>query len=187
LPGTRQRMISAAMALLERRGLAAMSFSDVVTDSGAARGAIYHHFPGGKLQLAAEAAEATGTHVQGYFAGLSGTTPRAVVEAFLESIRPVIVASTAGGGCAVAAVTVDIGDRDPERTRALQAVAHHAFSSWTAVLTDKLTVAGLTPEGAADLACLLITLLEGAQILCRACGNLEPFDHAAGAILSCVS
>ncbi|MEU3069077.1 hypothetical protein ABZ712_19585 [Streptomyces sp. NPDC006906] len=33
-----------------------MSFTDVLTQSGAARGAIYHHFPGGKNQLATEAA-----------------------------------------------------------------------------------------------------------------------------------
>jgi hypothetical protein len=32
---------------------------------------------------------------------------------------------------------------------------------------------------AADLATTLITLLEGAQILCRAAGTLEPFDKAA--------
>src|SRR5579859_5109581 len=176
-------MVNAAVALLERRGLAAMSFSDIVADSGAARGAIYHHFPGGKLQLAGEAAEATGTQVTDVFASLPGTTPRAVVVAFLDTIRPVVAAASRGGGCAVAAVTVDIGDPDPDRTRALQAVAHSAFSAWTAALAARLTDAGLSRDRATNLAALLITLLEGAHVLCRAAGNLEPFDRASRAIL----
>src|SRR5579859_1077822 len=138
-------MVSAAVALLERRGLAAMSFSDVIADSGAARGAIYHHFPGGKLQLAGEAAAATGTQVRDFLAALPGATPRAVVEAFLASIRPVVGAAALGGGCAVAAVTIDIGEPDAERTRALQTVAHTAFSAWSATLAANLIAAGLAP------------------------------------------
>src|SRR5579859_3916257 len=121
-------MVNAAVALLERRGLAAMSFSDIVADSGAARGAIYHHFPGGKLQLAGEAAAATGTQVRDFLAALPGATPRAVV----------------------AAVTVDIGEPDAERTRALQTVAHTAFSAWSATLAANLIAAGLAPARAND-------------------------------------
>jgi prevent-host-death family protein len=38
-----------------------MSFTDILaSSSGAARGAIYHHFPGGKTQLVAEAAQRNG-------------------------------------------------------------------------------------------------------------------------------
>ncbi len=62
--GTRVRMINAAVELLQRRGVAGMSFSDVLAASGAARGAIYHHFPRGKEQLAAEAAARHGRDVR---------------------------------------------------------------------------------------------------------------------------
>jgi len=40
-------------------------------------------------------------------------------------------------------------------------------------------MACLPAEEAADLATLLITLLEGAHVLCRAAGTLEPFEQAA--------
>ena len=36
---------------MRRNGLAGTSFTEVLADSGAARGAIYHHFPGGKSEL----------------------------------------------------------------------------------------------------------------------------------------
>jgi AcrR family transcriptional regulator len=170
---TRTRMIDATVEALQRRGVAGMSFTEVLDNSGAARGAIYHHFPGGKAQIVAEAAARNGHDVRAHLAGLPADDPHTVVEAFLAAVRPVVEASTDGGGCAVAAITVDPGDD------ALRQVAATAFGSWVDQLAERLTVAGLGPEEAGGLATLLITLLEGAHVLCRAAGTLEPFDQAA--------
>ncbi|MFC1412619.1 TetR/AcrR family transcriptional regulator [Streptacidiphilus sp. N1-12] len=178
-------MISAAIGLLQRHGLAAMSFTDVLAESGAARGAIYHHFPGGKQQLALEAARRNAEDVRGHLHELPSGTPRDVVEVFLDNVRPVVQASAAGGGCAVAAVTVDGGAAITDQGR-LRTVATEAFTGWTDELEGKLTQAGMSPSQAAELATLMITTLEGAHILCRAAGSIAPFDRAAGALLSLV-
>ncbi|MHA3023196.1 TetR/AcrR family transcriptional regulator [Mycobacterium sp. BMJ-28] len=171
-------MIEAAVAELQVRGLSGMSFSDVLARSGAARGAIYHHFPGGKTQMVAEAAQANGRQVRGYLAALEATTPRGVVESFLDGIRPAVEASTKGGGCAVAAVAVgSIGESDP-----LRAVAAASFSSWVDQLAERLVSAGMNHDAASDLAQMLIAILEGAHVLCRAAGSIAPFDHAARAL-----
>ena len=53
----RKGMVEGAMALLARRGLHATSFSEVLAATGAPRGSLYHHFPGGKDQLVAEAVD----------------------------------------------------------------------------------------------------------------------------------
>ena len=174
---TRRRMVDAAVDALRQRGLAGMSFTDVLAGSGAARGAIYHHFPGGKRQLAAEAASRSGQDVLTHLKQLPTTNPPAVVEAFLAGVRPVVEESTRGSGCAVAALTVHL-DQDSDE---LRRVAAAAFASWVTQLTDALTTAGMTPDDAADLACLLINLLEGAHVLCRATSSLEPFDRAGRA------
>ncbi|WP_090364692.1 TetR/AcrR family transcriptional regulator [Mycolicibacterium fluoranthenivorans] len=175
---TRGRMIDAAIVELQQRGLSGMSFSDVLARSGAARGAIYHHFPGGKTQMAAEAAETNGRQVRGYLAALEATTPRGVVESFVHGIRPVVEASAAGGGCAVAAVAVgSAGESDP-----LRAVAAASFSSWADQLAERLASAGMDHNAASDLAQMLLAILEGAHVLCRAAGTIEPFDHAARAL-----
>ncbi|WIM92972.1 TetR family transcriptional regulator [Actinoplanes oblitus] len=179
---TRTRMIDAAVAALRQRGLAGMSFSDVLADSGAARGAIYHHFPGGKRQLAAEAASRNGQDVHAHLAGLPRTSPLAVVEAFLAGIRPVVEESTRGSGCAVAAVTLELDGNSAE----LRGVAAAAFASWAGQLAESLAAAGMARDDAADLASLLISLLEGAHVLCRAAGSLEPFDQAARAAVALV-
>ena len=168
---TRTRMIDAAVRALQQSGVAGMSFTEVLRDSGAARGAIYHHFPGGKAQLVAEAAEQNGRDVRERLAALPADSPSAVIEAFLALVRPVVEASAAGGGCAVAAVTVGEDDRE------LKAVAAQAFAGWADQIAELLVASGLAAPEARDLATTLITLLEGAHVLCRAAGSIEPFEQ----------
>jgi TetR/AcrR family transcriptional repressor of lmrAB and yxaGH operons len=183
---TRSRMITAAIGRLQRHGLAAMSFTEVLADSGAARGAIYHHFPGGKQQLALEAARRNAEDIRGYLRALPARTPRELAEAFLANVRPVVQASADGGGCAVAAVTVDGGAAITDQA-GLREVATTAFTGWTEELAGKLTAAGMSPPQATDLATLMITTLEGAHVLCRAAGSIDPFDRAAAAVLRTVT
>jgi TetR/AcrR family transcriptional repressor of lmrAB and yxaGH operons len=101
---TRARMIAAAVRSLQHDGAEGMSFTDVLRVSGAARGAIYHHFPGGKSQLVAEAATGNGNEIRAALAQLPAGSPAAVVRGFLHLIRPVVQESARGGGCAVAGV-----------------------------------------------------------------------------------
>jgi TetR/AcrR family transcriptional regulator, lmrAB and yxaGH operons repressor len=180
---TRARMISAAIGLLQRNGLAAMSFTDVLAESGAARGAIYHHFPGGKQQLALEAARRNAEDIRGYLNALPADNPRAVMQGFLDSVRPVVQASARGGGCAIAAVTVDGGTAVQDQA-ALRDTADAAFTGWTSELAAKLTQAGMASPRATELASLMIATLEGAHILCRAARSIAPFDSAATALLA---
>ena len=180
---TRTRMIDAALDSLRHRGVSGTSFTEVLERSGAARGAIYHHFPGGKNQLVAEAAARNGQDVRTSLSQLPTESPRGLVEAFLAMIRPVVEESTRGSGCAVAALTVGTDSAEA----GLREVAAEAFTAWRRELTGKLIAAGMPAEQAAGLAATLVTLLEGAHVLCRAAGDLEPFDQTARTIVSLVS
>ncbi|WP_395296784.1 TetR/AcrR family transcriptional regulator [Kitasatospora hibisci] len=171
---TRSRMVDAAVDALRERGLQGMSFTDVLAQSGAARGAIYHHFPRGKNQLAAEAALQHGREVRDRLAELRAADPKGVALAFVDFARPVALAAARGAGCAVAAVTVPANEDGGDLCRA----AAETFASWTEQLARNLREAGLPAADAEDKAALLIALLEGAQVLCRASGNTEPFERA---------
>ena len=173
-------MIEGATELFRKRGYSGTGFREVIALTGAPRGSIYHHFPGGKAQLVAEAASRNGADVRAQLVLLPATSPRTVVESFLAAVRPVVESATIGGGCAVAAVTVV----DDEHGDQLRRTAASAFASWIDALADALTRAGLTAGDATDLAATLIALLEGAHILCRAAESLAPFDHAARATLA---
>ena len=49
---SKERMIRSAYALFRVRGYSGTGFRDINAHSGVPRGAIYHHFPGGKSELA---------------------------------------------------------------------------------------------------------------------------------------
>jgi AcrR family transcriptional regulator len=56
---TKPRMIERAVVLLAKKGLQGTSFSEVLEASGAPRGSLYYHFPGGKEELVLVALTAT--------------------------------------------------------------------------------------------------------------------------------
>ena len=180
---TRERMIEAAVHALQRDGVEGMSFTEVLRESGAARGAIYHHFPGGKGQLVAEAATENGKEVRALLARLPPESPAAVVRSFLALIRPVVQESAGGGGCAVAAAAMASSARDHGR---LHDVAGVAVGSWVSELTGRFAAAGLAEDEARELASTLVTILEGAHVLARATGGIDRFDEAARAVTSLV-
>jgi len=51
---TRIRLLGAAMACVERWGLAKTSIEDVANEAGLSRATVYRHFPGGREQLISE-------------------------------------------------------------------------------------------------------------------------------------
>src|SRR2546422_11041409 len=107
-------MVRSAASLIRRRGLSRASFADIVADSGAPRGSIYHHFPQGKDQLAKEAIRATSDWVLAKQGACAAKTPVGVLECFIDLWRQVVVASNGAAGGVVAGGAVDTRPGAPE-------------------------------------------------------------------------
>jgi AcrR family transcriptional regulator len=58
-------MVLSAAALLREYGANATSIDRVLAHSGAPRGSVYHHFPGGRAQLIEEAVALAGAFISG--------------------------------------------------------------------------------------------------------------------------
>ena len=56
----RQALVWAAAKLFRRQGYSGTGLRDILAASGAARGSLYHHFPGGKEEIGAAAVTAAG-------------------------------------------------------------------------------------------------------------------------------
>ncbi len=110
---SRASMVRSAASLIRTRGVNATSFSDVLADSGAPRGSIYHHFPNGKEQLAEDAIRWTSERVLAHQRTCRATTPAGVLDCFIDMWRQVVLASGGAAGCVVAGVAIDTvaGDR----------------------------------------------------------------------------
>jgi AcrR family transcriptional regulator len=166
-------MVDGAMALLARRGLQATSFSEVLSATGAPRGSLYHHFPGGKDQLVAAAVDRAGAMLADAMEGVATARAEAVVERFLAIWRAVLTRSQCEAGCAVLAVTVATDSAE------LQSHATVVFRAWRELLSDLLRQAGLPSEVARRFAMVMIASAEGAVVLSRADQSLEPFEVVA--------
>src|SRR5216684_1012059 len=104
---SRASMVRSAASLISSRGVSATSFSDVLTDSGAPRGSIYHHFPEGKKQLAEDAIRWTSERVLAYQRACPAVTASGVLAYFMDMWRRVVLTSGGSSGCAVAGVAID--------------------------------------------------------------------------------
>ena len=168
-------MVYSAAALIQRRGLSRTSFSEVVADSGAPRGSIYHHCPEGKDQLAADAIGWTLQRVMAHQRRCAARTPLGVLDCFIDVWRQTVVDSGATAGCVVAGVAVDTM---PDATE-LMAQVRSAFDTWVSFLADQLHAAGLPKPRARPLAVAALAAMEGALILCRAERSVQPLETVA--------
>src|SRR5450755_3316124 len=172
----RRRMIQSAALLMRERGVEATSFSEVIERSGAPRGSIYHHFPGGKAQLIEESTRYAGDFIAaGLVAALEASDPVASVRAFVASWRAILRQSDYGAGCPVVAATLE-GDRTP----GARAAAGVAFARWEDLLADGIAGRGVAPARARSVATLTIAAIEGAVIVARAQRSSGPLDRVAG-------
>ncbi|GAA2246301.1 hypothetical protein GCM10009851_34670 [Herbiconiux moechotypicola] len=148
--------------------------------SGAPRGSLYHHFPGGKDELVLAAVGVAGDRAVRILDSLAGQPAPEIATAFLALWRAVLVHSEYAAGCAVAAVTVAAGDG------ALLDRAGEVFRTWRARLAELLAEGGVDPAHAPALAVSLIAGAEGAVVLARAERDISAFDLVAGEQLAAV-
>jgi TetR/AcrR family transcriptional repressor of lmrAB and yxaGH operons len=169
---SRERMVASAASLIGARGVEATSFSEVLSDSRAPRGSIYHHFPGGKRQLVGEALRRTTEQVLAYQKGCRATTAFGVLEHFVGLFREALTAARCTAGCPVAGVVLD--SYAEEGT--LREIVRRSFRSWVSLLTRQLVALRVPRRRARALALTTLAAVEGGLILCRAEGSVEPLD-----------
>jgi TetR/AcrR family transcriptional regulator, lmrAB and yxaGH operons repressor len=169
----RQRMIESAAVLMRERGVSATSFTEVLAHSGAPRGSIYHHFPGGKAQLIDEATRYAGEFTAAAFAtALAQDDPVAAISRFTDMWVRILQRSDFGAGCPVVAAALE--GADVARKSAAQ-----GFAKWQALLAKALEPHGVDPERARSLAALTIAAIEGGIVLARAQRSPEPLERVA--------
>jgi AcrR family transcriptional regulator len=174
----RERMIQSAALLFRSRGIEGTSFSDVLTHSRAPRGSIYHHFPGGKAELAEEATRYAGDFIAaGLVAALGDDDPVAAIRAFTASWLDVLRQGDFTAGCPVVAAAVE-GTRTPGARDAAGA----AFGRWEKLMAEAIKRRGLPPDRARSVATLVIASIEGAIVIARAQRSTEPLERVAAEV-----
>lgn len=169
---TRARMIETTARLLQHRGYHGASLNEILEASGAPRGSLYFHFPGGKEQLAIEATRAAVDEATQALAAMlaQSKTASAGVRAYAEAAAQLMRESDYTFGCPVSPLILDASGGVAE----LAKLCREAFEAWTGMIAAALNAAGLPKARAASLALLSVTAIEGALLAARAYRDIKP-------------
>jgi len=173
-PGSRERMLEATITLMRRSGLSGAGINEIVRESGAPKGSVYHFFPQGKQQIVAEALAVYSERVRAFIEAAldAGRTPGGRVRALFRAFAERLEQGDFGSSCAAGAVCLDL-DEDLEGLRlAIEA----AFDDWAALIARKLGFAD--ERRARSFAGLLLTAIEGGYVRGRAERSSRPFLEA---------
>ena len=174
----RDRLLNGARQLLAEKGYAGMELREVADRGNAPRGSIYHHFPGGKRQLAVEATELEGNEIRAALErALSERGLAATLTMFGEMFRRRVKDQPERLGCPVAAAAL-ARPEDP----ALAAAATAAFQSWEAPIAAALRDEGVGKADAETFAGLVVSTVEGALVRARAAGDEAPLNSAVAGL-----
>lgn len=169
----RDRMVLSATILFRERGVDATSLADVIEHANAPRGSIYHHFPGGKVQLVEEATRSAGGLMGSVIsASLGHGEPTEQLELIVDLFRRQMLDSDFVAGCPVAAGALG-GVEFP----GAKDVAGEAFTSWEATIAAALWQRGVRLPRAQSIATMAIAAIEGALLLARAQCSTQPLDR----------
>lgn len=167
---TRDRILFATAELFRRQGYSGTGLKAVVAEAEAPFGSLYHHFPGGKQQLAGEVVRASGAFFQALVLAVYDDQPTTAesVRAVFAGAAETLEATDYVDACPIATVALEVASTD----ELLRQATAEVFTAWTEALTERL-------DGDRGRALAILCALEGAFVLSRALRSTEPM-HAAG-------
>ena len=181
---TKDRIVEAGAELFRRQGYTGTGVKQIVAEANAPFGSLYHFFPGGKEQLAAEVIRFSG-----------GMYAQVVVEAIAPAKDPLHLVELFFGGAARHLRETNYEDACPIATVALevastseplrQATAEE-FEAWIAGLAASLRSVGVAEDKSRELSLAMLLSLEGAFVLSRAGRTTEPLEVAGRAMAQVV-
>ena len=177
---TRERIIKASSALFMERGYSASGLKQISAASEAPIGSLYHFFPGGKEELAAETLRESGAAYQALVEAIFDSAPDVVtgVRDCFEGAAATLRATDYADACPIATVALEVASSDD----ALRAVTATTFASWLDSCSARLERGGMEPSRARTLATVLIAALEGGFLLSRAAKDTTAMDEI-GAVM----
>lgn len=166
---TKDRMLASTAHLLRSQGYAGTGLNQITVAAQAPKGSMYHHFPEGKEQLAAQAIAYYADMVLSLLQHcLKAPDAADGIDAFITALAHQLERSQFHDGCPVGLVAMEAGAAN-ER---LAAATTAAFELWHAAIAHTLTERGV-PEPQ-DRATIVLAAVEGGVMLSRAHRSTKP-------------
>ena len=176
----RQRLIAAMTDALQRRGLHGSGLTELLAAAKAPKGVLYHHFPGGKTELAVAAIEATVERLCVMLdERMASGDPAVALMAWINGAQKRMAASGYEQGCPLATIALETTAQDIDIRAALGA----GFAQMRMRIAEALARSGYESAHANALAALLVAAYEGGLLQARAAGTPEPMNLMGQALL----
>jgi TetR/AcrR family transcriptional repressor of lmrAB and yxaGH operons len=165
------------MRLFRRQGYAATGLQQIVDESGAPKGSLYHYFPSGKEALGESAVVLAGGLVREMLEDLAArhADPQAFLRAYCRTLAGWMQESGFQSGCPIATTLLETAPRSPGIT----AAGLRAIDGWIGVVAGVLVKGGMQAREARSRAQLIIAAMEGALILARIRRSARPILDVA--------
>jgi TetR/AcrR family transcriptional repressor of lmrAB and yxaGH operons len=174
------KTLAAAAKLFRQQGYHGTALHDILVASGAPRGSLYFHFPGGKEQIGETALALSAEAVRQGIAKAAETSESA--EIFLVRIVRSMAAdlerSDYREGCPIATTALETS----AQVEGLGKATRTAFEKWELEIKRGLFRLGLSAGDADIVATMVLSQLEGALLLARTYRSLEPLLRAEQAL-----
>jgi TetR/AcrR family transcriptional regulator, lmrAB and yxaGH operons repressor len=176
---SRAALIDTAGTLFRRQGYAATGLNQILDDAGVKAGSLYHHFPGGKQELAAAVVESAGAEIERILrAALAQEVEVTVVVDRWLDLMSASLAADCRDGCPVEPIATESVHASDTVRRA----AAHAFDSWCDAIAERLRADGWSSAHADETALAVISIVEGALMLSRTKGDAAALNSARAAV-----
>jgi TetR/AcrR family transcriptional repressor of lmrAB and yxaGH operons len=173
----KQGLVRTAMRLFRRQGYASTGLQQIVDESGAPKGSLYHYFPNGKEALGESAVVLAGGMIRELLADLAARhrDPQAFLRAYCKVMAGWMQESGFRSGCPIATTLLETAPQSP----AITAAGRRAVDGWIEVIGGVLADAGWERREARSRAQLVIAAMEGALILSRIRLSTKPILDVA--------
>jgi len=174
--GSRERLVATMAQLLWSQGFNATGLNQVVAESGAPKGSLYHYFPGGKEELAAAGLTEAGKFLTASIeSALKKYDVAGAVRSICRAFGHVLEDSGFRMGCPAASITLEAAQTSEQ----IRKVSDELYVLWHKMLADRLVEEGHDSGRAAGLATLILSAVEGAIVLARAHQELAALNTVA--------
>jgi AcrR family transcriptional regulator len=172
--GTRQRLIEAAVVSMRRSGWSGAGINEIVRESGAPKGSVYHFFPGGKREIVQVALAAHRREIVAFIDAVLAPprAPADKVRALFDAFGERLEAGGFFASCPAGTVCLDLDDGLDE--------IRSAVAATLAAYVDAIAAhfASLGPRRSRSFAGLVVSSIEGAYVRGRADRSTRPFREA---------
>ena len=172
-PDTRTRLLRAAQRLFRKRGYHGTGINEILQLANAPKGSLYHHFPGGKEEIAVHVIDGIARSIVGLLARNQAPSMVVVIEQFGAELVQ-MAEKTNFEICAL--LTAFVAERQTSPKLRLAVVA--AYRDILNELERRLQLDGTPRAIAVDKANLIVALLEGGSLLAQVQQNSTAFKLA---------